>query len=355
MAYTYEREDSPWVWICFLDDGGKRRRQATEIRKGTPDTKRKSKNIKAEFTAKETELPRVRAKHDAWENWVPSYFEERYQDAARTLRRAREAWVALSLYLESRNVRAPRGVDYAVVSGYMSWRQSAKSGMRAVKHNTAMLEISFLRVVMAEAVRRGYASTNPCRELEISKAAQKSKREITTEEESRIDAALPEAHQWMRESWQVYMRQGCRLSEVEVPLDRIDEHAKPVPTITFKLKGGRLHTTALHPDLLPLVELARAEKRAVLVKVGAGASKIWKDFFGKLKIKDVSIHCTRVTVITRLVRKGADPVFVREYIGHSSDVIQAIYRRLRPSDASALTRLLGTPQSMPTSESPDVP
>ncbi len=340
MAYTYLRTDSPWVWICFLDAAGKRRRKPTDVRKNTAETNRRSRKLEAEYTAAELELPRVRRDADRWENWVPAYIERRYKDSPKSMVRAQNAWAALAAYFEQVGVKTARGLDYKTAAAFIDWRLSpTRSGLRSVKHNTAVLEAKFLAVIMGEAVRRELASTNPCREMEIARVPAKQKREITREEEVQIVAALDKEPAWARESWEVYMVQGCRLSEVEVPLDRINERAG---LITFRLKGGRMHTTTLHPDLLPLVARAREEKRAVLVTLPASPARAWKHIFRRAGIPDLSLHCTRVTVITRLIERGADPLKVQEFIGHSSEEIQAIYRRLKPSFAAGLTSLLGS-------------
>ena len=103
-----------------------------------------------------------------------------------------------------------------------------------------------------------------------------------------------------------------------------------------------MHTTTLHPDLLPLVARAREEKRPVLIPLPPSPARSWKHIFRRAKLPDLSIHCSRVTVITRLIEGGATPLEVREFIGHASDEIQAIYRRLKPSYAAGLTKLLGS-------------
>ena len=175
----------------------------------------------------------------------------------------------------------------------------------------------------------------------MHKEPAKEKRPIITDEQAIIETALEKEPAWMRESWLVYMLQGCRMSEVEVPMERIVTTG-PEPTITFKIKGRgiRLHPAPLHEELLPLVERAWVEGRTKLITLPCSPAKKWHDFFKRCKIKGISVHCTRVTVITDLILRGADPVFVRQYIGHSSDEIQAIYRKLKSSDAAGLGKFL---------------
>lgn len=340
MAFTYERNDSPWMWICYLDAAGRRQRKPSDIARGQPDTKRRCKALKAEHDLQEASLPRVRREADRWENWVPKYLESRYHKKVLTWDRMKAAWAALFAYLHGSGVKTARGLTYTAASGYVDWRLGA-TGLRRVKHNTAIFEAKLLSVVMSEAVRKGLAAVNPCREIELHREPAKEKREITDAEQAIIEEALLKEPAWMRESWLTYMTQGCRLSEVEVPMERIDT-ASEERTITFKIKGRgiRLHKAPLHDDLLPLVEKARAEGRTQLVTLPCSPAKKWHDFFKRCKIEGISTHCTRVTVITRLIRNGADPVLVRQYIGHSSDEIQAIYRRLRPSDAAGLGKFL---------------
>jgi len=127
-----------------------------------------------------------------------------------------------------------------------------------------------------------------------------------------IEKELESGHEWMRDQWLVMMRQGCRVAETAVPLDRIDLGAG---AITFRLKGGRLYTVRMHPDLLPLVAKVRGRGDSVLVQANIrSATSRWCELFRSLGMP-YSSHCCRVTVITRLLRAGHSPALVSAFIG----------------------------------------
>jgi integrase len=62
-------------------------------------------------------------------------------------------------------------------------------------------------------------------------------------------------------------------------------------------------------------------------------SKDWVKFFSGLGLP-YSFHCLRVTVVTRLARAGISESQAMRYVGHSSTLVHALYRKLRPEDLS---------------------
>jgi len=343
MASVYLRKKSRFWWVKFRDPAtGLVVRRSTGIDVRAVDGRRKAKRIEAEHTQREMAAPRV-AEPERWEAWAAEYFARRYAGAKGSALSAKYGLKDLMTYFRERGLRTPRMVTYADAEGFVPWRVSGGT-LAQVSHNTAMLRFVFFRVLMAEAVRRGFAPGNPCREVELRKHPPKEKAEITVADEVKIVAALELEPAWMREQFLVLMRQGCRLTETLVPLERIDEARRK---ITFRLKGGKLHTAALHPELVPLVERARQEQRATLIEPAPSAGACWCNFFAKLKMP-YSAHCARVTVITRLLRAGHSTAKVCAFIGHT-ELVNRIYRRLNSSDAEDL---LGTLSSAGPSPSP---
>lgn len=334
MASVYLRKKSRFWWVKFRDPAtGLVRRQSTGIDQRAVDGRRKAKRIEAEHTQREMAAPAV-AEPERWEAWAADYFARRYAGAKGSVLSAKYGLIDLMAYFRERGLRTPRMVTYADAEGFVPWRVSGET-LRAVGHNTAVLRFVFFRVLMAEAVRRGFAPGNPCREVELRKRPPKEKAEITAGDEVKILAALEREPRWMGEQFLVLMRQGCRLTETLVPLDRIDTERRK---ITFRLKGGKLHTAALHPELLPLIERARLEKRATLIEPAPSAGAAWCNFFAKLGLP-YSAHCARVTVVTRLLRAGHSTAKVCAFIGHT-ELVNRIYRRLNSSDADDLLNTL---------------
>lgn len=339
MASYYQRRGSPYYWIRFKQPDGRWHSKSSGIKVGLPNSEARVARICVEMTGKEKAMTLERG--SAFDAWVPEWMAYKYRNP-KTLHRYQNAWVALTTYFRQRRMDHPAQVTYQVCHDFLRWRSDAElarqEDRRVVRWNTALTEVRVLGAVMQEAVRRGYVAANPTARLGATRRDTAQKREITPDEIAAIEAALPKQPVWMQDSWVVYMRQGCRLSEAEVPLERIDE---ATGTITFRLKGGKLHTTALHPDVAAIAQRRRKQEAEVLVELPPSPSKEWINFFRSLGIEGISIHCTRVTAITRLARAGLPEVQTKEFIGHCSDEVHAIYRRFNAADLAHVARALG--------------
>ena len=277
-----------------------------------------------------------------FDRWVPGWINYRYTNLG-TRGRRKTSWAHLSMFLKMRRISHPQELTYGHCHDYAQWRTSAaeaaKDGRRAARMSTALTEIKGLGAIMQEAVRRGWSLANPCHKMGIEKNEPKEKRAISRDEENIIFAklrAMPKKRSWMADAFLVGMRQGCRISEVAVPLEQVDTKAM---TILFKVKGGKFHAAPLHKDLLPLVARARKEKRGKLVELPAGASSLFIEFFKSLGM-DLCFHCTRVTVVTRLCEAGFSESQTMAYVGHSSSLVHALYRKMRPVAVAALGDVL---------------
>lgn len=348
MASIFERPGSRFWWVKYRDPGtGKILRKSTGIDVALPGARRKANGVAAKWTVREMAAPRTR-ELERWETWARPYLDERYKDRG-SHKNAILAISDLMEFFKEKEIRTPRQVTHDHVAAFVPWRISNKK-LEKVKKNTALLRFVYFRVLMGEAVRRGFADFNLCRDAEHEREPSKEKLEISEAHQKKIEAELESKPAWMREQFLVLMRQGCRVAETSVPMERIDEKAM---TITLKLKGGWMHTAALHPDLLPLVAKARSEGRTALIEGPPTGSwpAIWSDFFKRRELP-YSIHCTRVTVITRLARAGASVVDICNFIGHSQEV-NRIYRKLKPADSlSLLSILAGAPTPSKDSASP---
>lgn len=336
MASLFRRKKSRFFWINYRDPAtGKVVQKSTGIdaSEGGP-SRRKAKQLEALWTQREMAAPRTR-ETERWEAWADTYLSERYGDRG-SLRPARLGLRDLLVYFREIGVRTPRQVTYSIAAGFVTWRLNTNL-LGKVKPSTARLRFVYLSVLMAEAVRRGFVEANPCREVELPRGPAKEKKEITVENQARIESELRTMPEWMREQWLVLLRQGCRVSETAVPLNEIDTDGM---TITFRIKGGKKHSATLHPDLLPLIAKARARGRSALIEGPAigSWSAIWSKFFIKRNLP-YSIHCTRVTVITRLIRAGHSIAEVSNFIGHT-EAVNRVYRKLKPRDSAALLNTL---------------
>lgn len=316
--------------------------------------------MRAQREAEELSQPRVRA-GEQWGDWVPGLLVAKFSESPATLLRAQNAWRPLAAYFRAKSIRSPRLLDRAACIDYVGWRCDAEKtrewGLRRAQRNTALLELKILSGIMREAVNRGLCAANPCLQLGLKRAKAKVKPEITDEEFERIESALvlPDElarpySEALRISWQIAMRQVCRLSETCVPLRdvNLDEG-----TITFVVKGGREHTQLIHHELLPLFRKLKEERREFAFTMPGNFSRKWQDFFERHGMEHLTFHCTRVTGATRLRRAGVDQRTAQEFVGHSSTLIHRIYVRERREDqVAALNALSRSPSSKSSGSQP---
>jgi integrase len=156
----------------------------------------------------------------------------------------------------------------------------------------------------------------------------------------------------MRISFEIAMHQGCRIKETSLPLEDVNLNTNE---ITFTIKRGARHTTALHPALKPMFEKLRANGQKRTFDWHGNMSRDWARFFRRIGLKGYSFHCTRVTVVTRLARSGkVSEQQAMRFIGHANEPIHRIYQRLRTSDLKAcLDAVLVGEDTLRSSQNPD--
>ena len=332
MASFYTRANSPYFYIRVLKLDGRWGGKPSNIRKDSLSALRKVKQLVASETAKE---PTQNFNREAtWNSWVPNFLQRTYSASPKTLKRYFLAWSALEVYLTEIKSPTPAYITYQKCIDYVYWRSSNNKVLpKACNWNTALTEIKVFGVILQEAVKRGYLSANPCFRLGLKRKNVKKKPKIKKEEIPIIQKALQKAPEWMKESWNVAMAQGCRLSETGVPIDRIDIKNK---TISFMGKGGKIHTAPLHKKLWNFVKQAIKEKREFLVNLPKHPSKCWSQFFDKIGLDHITFHSTRVTVVTKLALAGYNRQMTKAYVGHASDTVHDVYTRIESPDVRHL-------------------
>lgn len=336
MASLYPKKKSPFWYIEYADPlTGRPRNQSTKLRRDDPEQTRKARQLCAQHTANELGAPTSRSS-DHWE-WVPAFLAARYSDPL-TLKRSEQIWFALSTYLTAKRITAPRLLLREHCIDYISWRtgpEGRRLGLRKAQHNTALLELKFLSVIMREAVHRGKTNANPVVQLGIGRVATKQKPEIKEKELLIIERQLEtergkyQHNEAMRIAWAIAMRQSRRLRETCVDIDDVDLDEQ---TITFRIKGGRKKTKLLHPDLVPLFRKLKKQGRRFAYEMPPNWSKVWKYFFKRCGLPHLTFHSTRVTVVNILRRKRVDPRTAKEFVDHSSVIVHEGYERWRPDD-----------------------
>ena len=347
MKYVsiYERPRSPYWWISYKDPiAGTRKHKATGHRVDSPMGRRKALD-------EANELSRTAAAYagsntsERWEKWVLDFLMIKYRGSPKSRVRATGAWSQWREYLMERKIVVPRALDYNGVMGFVAWRtgQKKRNG-DPVSNNTAICDVRICSVVMQEAMRRGFVTSNPCARpgLSIDPAAEKP--EISHEEEAKIRAELPAfvaqdpvTFGHMPMSFEIAIHQGCRLRETEIPFSRIDFTRG---TVTLNAKGGKRFATLLHGALWPMLLARRDAGFPSSCVIPLLASKHWREFFDSVGMRHLSFHCTRVTVVTRLARAGVPMSKAMSFVGHSSRLVHRIYTRLQPGDLTACVEAL---------------
>ena len=327
-----------------------------------PDGKKRAYDFAAKLAATD-EFRESRS--EVWAAWVEPHLVQRYKRMPVTLSRYMTSWRYVRTFLIEKKIPGPRAVTIQTVRDFIDWRtaQTKRSG-KSVSHNTAVMDVKMFQIVLNEAMRRDWIQKNPAKEVGVSRTAAKKKREISDDEMARILVALdakvkeePDAA-WMRIAWEIARWQGCRLSETQIDLTRQVNFEDE--TITFHAKGrnGEPHVfeTKLHPGLKPfLLDMVQRKKtftcrfpKMGVCRAGA-ASKIFRRFFDGLGLRDISFHCTRVTVITKLARAGTPISQAMAYVGHADEEVHRIYQKLKARDlGQAASAVVYTRASAPT-------
>lgn len=337
MACLYKRPKSAYWYIRFKDVGGVQQAHSTGLRHAIP-----SQTKKAQVLLREKQLVELKSEKgtvgDAWRAWVEDFLKTRYAKQEKTLLRYLTCWKSLQAFFDAKRLIRPHQLTFRDCELYMKWRTTGErfGGKYKCGHNTARLELKILHLICCHAIKLGFLVQNPCASLGIMRHPAPEKPELTDDDIALIRTQLIELKMpdWMSTSFEIAIHQGCRLSETSLPLSRVDFERK---TIQFHAKGRtgkKDYTAPLHPKLLPLLQRLKDEKREITCELPIMRSKIWWSFFKKIGLqkKGVCFHCTRVTVITRLIRAGIPENQVKKIVHHASTEVNRIYQRIGVDD-----------------------
>lgn len=323
MKYVsvYARTGSSKWYISYPGPDGRRKHKATSHGVGDHSGRRKAYD-------EAMQLAKQSAGRGGDWLWVIPWL--RLKHSGRTLQRYESSWSHVQRWLLDSGVTSPQAVRYAHVQAYMAWRVSQKRPRGTfISHNTALLEVKVLGMVMRESVRRELVEANPLAQIGIRRKPGREKPAMTPDEIATIRTALLDEPTWMTECFEIAIHQGCRLTETQVPVDQVDLVNQ---AITFKGKAGKVFTTMLHPALVPLVRRKQAEGSKVLCTLPRMAAKAWHGFFRRIKLGHLCFHSTRVTVITQMARSGVPQGVAQSFVGHASATVHRIYQRLSVPD-----------------------
>jgi site-specific recombinase XerD len=320
MASLYKRGNSAFWWIKYKDAAGNLRQESTGYRHAVPAQTKKARILQRDKHL--LELKREKgSEHGTWSAWVDKFLADQYEKQPKTLRRYRTCWQYLHAFLQERNIVAPHQLTFDDCNDYMDWRKAGQPqhGFYKCGHNTARLDLKILHLICERAIKKGLIAAKP--EL--------TDEDIALIRQKLIELKMPD---WMSASFEIAIHQGVRLSETSFPLSRIDWQNN---TIEFHAKCDQRYSASIHPKLLPLLKQWKKEKRVMTCELPKMASKEWWRFFKKIGLhqKGVCFHCTRVTVITRLIRAGFSESAVMNVVHHASTEVNRIYQRLGVPDS----------------------
>ena len=343
MASLYERKNSPFLWIKYKDESGVQKAHTTGLRRDIPAQKRKAQVLLNQKRLIELKSEKGRS-GDSWNEWVIDFLESTYDKRPATLERYKISWQSLSAYLAEQKVSRPLQLTFRHCELYLPWRIAGQPQLGVYKcgHNTARYDLKVLHLICKYAMKRGFIDNNPASALGISKQKPREKPELTDEDIALIRGQLValKMPEWMKTSFEIAIHQGCRLAETSIPFTRIDLKKK---TILFKAKGDRDFSAPIHPKLQPLLQKLNEKRLSATCVLPPMPSKHWWRFFKNIGLhqKGVSFHCTRVTVITRLIRAGRPENVVKKIVNHASTEVHRIYQRLSVDDVrGALDHLI---------------
>ena len=355
MASLYQRVGSPYFWLKFKDAHGQVLQISTHCRVGVAPEVRRARELCAEKVLAELQGYAGCRKEERWALWVPDFLRAKYgATRTTTLERYLGSWRCLAIFLEEKNIRTPRELRRAHCLSYVAWRKVPDLGKGKYRagHNTALLDLKILRLIMTEALEREYAVGNPVVSLGLKRARIQLKPAYSLADLEFIRAEIAKLKdaddlEFFSNSFEIGRYQGCRVSETYLnPMTDVDLAAR---TITFLTKGDRLHETMLHEKLVPLFTKLQAEGRTTTWVRPPTARRQWPSlrwhrFLNRIGLRaslaGACFHSLRVTVATENARAKVPENMVLRYMGHASPTINRVYQRLRSQDLGDCTKAI---------------
>lgn len=271
--------------------------------------------------------------------FVEQYLAEYSRPNKRSFRRDEQSAKHLIAFL------GPRRLD-EVTSWEIERYRSRRLGQGAAVA-TVNLELALLKHMLGFAVRRGYLSKNPSREVKLGRVEDRPFRILSEVEE---DALLAQAGPGFRALLVVALRTGLRRGEL-LALEWRDVDTLRAQLVVRQSKSGRVRHVPLEGDaLLALSALAREGER-VFPYAGVDASKVNRELARAVRLSGIPplrFHDLRHTFASRLVMAGVDLPAVQELLGHSSIATTRKYAHPTPNHKreaiARLTRGAAKPQ-----------
>lgn len=350
MASLRRHDRSPFWFIRRRDlDTNKWFEKSTGLRADSREDTRKAQRLADKASLEERRVGSPN-NNPAFQTWVTEFIDTHWQNAGDSTRRYTVAWRAVKAFLAASDITYPRQVKYRHGAAYIEWRVSNPVHGKHVGHNTALLELKFLSQLMNEAIRREFAEANPLIRMGIQKAAQRIKPEFNDQQIKKLREAFAKEPEWMQRAAEISLYTGCRISECEIPLERVDLRAGTIRLRDAKRKESdprKYFTVPIHPQLRPLLQRIKKNGEAVTCSLGFDKSRDKNGRINKV-IKNTlgekfTFHCYRVTFVTRCHRGGLSESEAMRLVNHSSQLVHRIYSRLNVEDVRLAQRKIPLP------------
>ena len=343
MASLYKQPKSPFWWISYRDPVTNLvTRKSTGLRIGVGADTRRAQQIRAEKSLAECSAasPVV----GRWDLWVERFIND--QVNGRSRERYLTAWRTLSMFLAEKQIVTPSAATYQNCSEYIAWRETPdqSNGKYKATRNTAILEFKILRWLLREAVKRGYCTSNPAREVVVKRAQRKVFPDYSDDQLQKIWAAIqteaePDRTRFAN-SFAISLLHGVRLNETNInPMTDLNL-AGPIPTVRFFQKGGKERLKPLHPQLLPFFKKLQSAKATETYPMTRQDERLkwgnkWTKFWVRHNFKETNpngcFHSLRITV-ENVLREAGIPKEIREsYLSHEHghQDVNASYDRVK--------------------------
>lgn len=318
----YQRPGSPFWWYSFTVNGVRFRAST-----GTPD-KRKARLIEAEA---EAQAKSARTRNEAWRirDCFGSYWDEhaKYRPSADFL------------FNKLENLSRLLGKDKPILDltnadlmDYRARRRGEGLAAHSVNRDLAVLKAALNHAgqlhgqqLPALAWRRIMVAEPPHRVRFLSQAE--------------YAALLDAADEPMRAAIRFAVATGLRKANVlGLNWSQVDLARK---VITVPVKGGKLHTVRLTPELRAM--LGRTRDRRGPVFELRNFRKRWEAAVKEANLPDFRFHDLRHTFASWARMNGADIADICDALGHSSIAVTMRYAHIEPTEhQSAFDRVSAT-------------
>jgi integrase len=228
-------------------------------------------------------------------------------------------------------------IDYKMLENFRDQRKKTPTKYKRERNKrTVDIELAFLRTVLGKAVKWGMLERNPFERGEdlFYKVKSRRQRALTEDEVKRLIEACPG---YLKTIVAAGIYTGLRKSDLfTLKWKDVDLEAGLIRIV--EAKTGKTRNIVLCRDMMALLHslpvrgeyLFPNKDGKPFVDVGHGLEAALK----KAGIKQgdgmqrIVFHTLRHTCISLLTERGADTTMVKNYIGHSSEVMTASYTHL---------------------------